>query len=301
LSAFMKERVVGSDNHRAVQRYLRETIGQALGWDVEEDVFEAETPLGKRTFTNLVFTHRPNALHRIVVAAHVDSKIFPGEAFIGATDSAVPCAMLVDLARAVHRAGADIGSDETPLTTVQLAFFDGEEAFVSWSDTDSIYGARHLVDAWQARATVNALGQSTNYLQTIDVLVLLDLIGHADPVFYDTQFQHTAWFWNELVSAEARLANAGLLSAPHVQAMSQQGRVYFHEGVHLLSHNPIADDHLPFVRAGVPVVHMIPQPFPPVWHTLADNADAVSDPVVRDLNLIVRTAVLEYVGLLPQD
>lgn len=27
-------------------------------------------------------------------------------------------------------------------TTLQLVFFDGEEAFVSWTDTDSIYGAR---------------------------------------------------------------------------------------------------------------------------------------------------------------
>ena len=27
-------------------------------------------------------------------------------------------------------------------TTLQLVFFDGEEAFKEWSDTDSIYGAR---------------------------------------------------------------------------------------------------------------------------------------------------------------
>ena len=27
--------------------------------------------------------------------------------------------------------------------TLQLIFFDGEEAFVEWSDTDSIYGARY--------------------------------------------------------------------------------------------------------------------------------------------------------------
>jgi glutaminyl-peptide cyclotransferase len=26
--------------------------------------------------------------------------------------------------------------------TLQLIFFDGEEAFVEWTDTDSIYGAR---------------------------------------------------------------------------------------------------------------------------------------------------------------
>lgn len=27
-------------------------------------------------------------------------------------------------------------------TTLQLVFFDGEEAFQDWTDTDSIYGAR---------------------------------------------------------------------------------------------------------------------------------------------------------------
>ena len=29
-------------------------------------------------------------------------------------------------------------------TTLQLVFFDGEEAFEEWSDTDSIYGARYV-------------------------------------------------------------------------------------------------------------------------------------------------------------
>jgi glutaminyl-peptide cyclotransferase len=29
---------------------------------------------------------------------------------------------------------------------LQLIFFDGEEAFVQWTDTDSLYGARHLAE-----------------------------------------------------------------------------------------------------------------------------------------------------------
>jgi len=28
--------------------------------------------------------------------------------------------------------------------TIQLVFFDGEEAFVRWTDADSLYGSRHL-------------------------------------------------------------------------------------------------------------------------------------------------------------
>lgn len=35
--------------------------------------------------------------------------------------------------------------DEVGDTTLQLLFFDGEEAFVDWTDTDSIYGARYVL------------------------------------------------------------------------------------------------------------------------------------------------------------
>ncbi len=31
--------------------------------------------------------------------------------------------------------------------TLQLVFFDGGEAFEQWSQTDSLYGSRHLVDS----------------------------------------------------------------------------------------------------------------------------------------------------------
>ena len=31
-----------------------------------------------------------------------------------------------------------------PDVTLQLVFFDGEEAFVQWTATDSLYGSRHL-------------------------------------------------------------------------------------------------------------------------------------------------------------
>ena len=35
-------------------------------------------------------------------------------------------------------------------TSLQLIFFDGEEAFVDWTDTDSLYGSRHLAERMQA-------------------------------------------------------------------------------------------------------------------------------------------------------
>ena len=45
----------------------------------------------------------------------------------------------------VEQGELDIDEDEDAAeTTLQLIFFDGEEAFVFWTDTDSIYGARSV-------------------------------------------------------------------------------------------------------------------------------------------------------------
>ena len=36
--------------------------------------------------------------------------------------------------------------------TLQMVFFDGEEAFQEWTRTDSLYGARHLAEVWENMA-----------------------------------------------------------------------------------------------------------------------------------------------------
>jgi glutaminyl-peptide cyclotransferase len=48
-------------------------------------------------------------------------------------------------AKRIEEDELDIDEDEDAAeTTLQLIFFDGEEAFVSWTDTDSIYGAKSV-------------------------------------------------------------------------------------------------------------------------------------------------------------
>ena len=51
----------------------------------------------------MVATLDPRAARHLTLACHYDSKLFPsGSApFIGATDSAVPCALLLELAQAL--------------------------------------------------------------------------------------------------------------------------------------------------------------------------------------------------------
>ena len=76
-----------------------------LDWTVTLDEFDDMTPYGPKRFTNIIATLNPNAKRRLILAAHYDSKYFPedsdGRYFFGATDSAMPCAMLIEIAKTV--------------------------------------------------------------------------------------------------------------------------------------------------------------------------------------------------------
>ena len=76
---------------------------ESLGdWQIEEDAFLDDTPRGQKTFTNIIATLNPSVKRRLVLACHYDSKYFTQFEFVGATDAAVPCAMLLDLANSLN-------------------------------------------------------------------------------------------------------------------------------------------------------------------------------------------------------
>jgi hypothetical protein len=51
------------------------------------------------------------------------------------------------------------------------------------------------------------------------------------------------------------------------------------------------------MKLGVPICHVIPTPFPPVWHKKSDDASALDEDIMKDLALIFRVLVAEYFGL----
>lgn len=109
-------------------------------------------------FVNLIMTRdppwtKPGEVGRLSLVAHYDSKLIP-EGFIGATDSAAPCAMILHAVRSVDEALTRKWSAMESAGTVdgleeehglQVIFLDGEEAFRSWTDEDSLYGARYVL------------------------------------------------------------------------------------------------------------------------------------------------------------
>jgi glutaminyl-peptide cyclotransferase len=76
---------------------------KSLEWDVEEDTFTDNTPHGNRKFTNIIATLNPNACKRIIFSCHYESKINREGTFVGATDSAVPCAINIHLAQLLDK------------------------------------------------------------------------------------------------------------------------------------------------------------------------------------------------------
>ncbi len=75
---------------------------ESLGWSVEVVSSNQQTPDGVLPFHNVVATLDPDAPRRLVLACHYDSLKKP-EGFLGATDSAVPCSQMINLAYTLRR------------------------------------------------------------------------------------------------------------------------------------------------------------------------------------------------------
>ncbi|XP_012686405.1 glutaminyl-peptide cyclotransferase-like a [Clupea harengus] len=292
LRPFLIVRLPGTPGSQAVRQHIKAQLASLLtGWTVEEDSFTSPTPQGLVTFTNVLAVLDPSAPRRLLLACHYDSKFFnpdpkhPKRVFLGASDSAVPCSMMLELVTVLD-VQLNALKQQRAAVTLQLVFFDGEEAFEEWTDTDSIYGSRHLAER-MARTPYPSASSQTNLLQAVDLFVLLDLLGGPDPLIVN-HFDNTAHWFDRLIAAEKRLHRQGLLfSHPSEQS-------YFRKDVYL---GPVQDDHIPFLHRGVPVLHVIPTPFPPFWHKLDDDEERMHRPTVENLTKIMAIFLAEYLGL----
>lgn len=61
--------------------------------------------------------------------------------------------------------------------------------------------------------------------------------------------------------------------------------------------NYIEDDHVPFMARGIEVLHIIPTPFPRVWHTMDDDGAHLDGDTVQDWAKMVTAFVGEWMDL----
>ena len=187
--------------------------------------------------------------------------------------------------------------------TLELIFFDGEEAFVDWTAEDSIYGSRHLAQLWQNTPFPKSPSSSsspvaTNRLDSLDFLMLLDLIGEAGPSFHNF-FPATSRHYERLMRIEKKMSKAGLLVEGDEEwspCRERNGCNRYFPSSFIVS-SFIEDDHVPFLQRGVPILHMIPYPFPKGWHNRGDNGENLHYPTIYNLAKIFSAFVAEYLSL----
>lgn len=202
--------------------------------------------------------------------------------FLGATDSAVPCAMLLKISETFSKQFRDNTPDSLGL---RFIFFDGEEAFDEWGPKDSLYGSRHLAERWE-RQPAPSKCRVKNELGRIELFVLLDLIGAADTSFvmYNIALKH---HYNAMQKYEkAHLAKGGLTSLQIRRETMFKGR--------FVPLDFVEDDHVPFKKRGVPILSLLAHPFPRVWHTVEDNYSAIDFTKTRRVLYVLEEFVANY-------
>lgn len=130
-------------------------------------------------------------------------------------------------------------------------------------------------------------------LSSITLFLLLDLLGAEKPRI-TSYFKTTHWAYQHLALIESRMRTLELLE-------SKVDHPFFPE----TDKDPdtfnmgwgIQDDHVPFMARGVEILHVIPSPFPTVWHTPQDDADHLHMPTVEDWAKIVTAFLAEWMDL----
>ncbi|KAG5982986.1 hypothetical protein E4U43_006340, partial [Claviceps pusilla] len=129
-------------------------------------------------------------------------------------------------------------------------------------------------------------------LDSISLFVLLDLLGTSEPLV-PSYFLPTHWTYRNMAALEARMRGLGLLETkpkkPFLWNVNKDADEFYRGG--------IEDDHIPFMTRGVDILHIIPSPFPSVWHRLTDDGDHLDLPTVRDWARIVTAFAAEWLDL----
>jgi len=252
-------RPLGSGNHKKVEEYLDSRL---KGDQVEDDVFTAETPEGKFPVHNIIAKYPGTKDGIVVVASHYDTN-YPlrGTSYVGANDGASSSALLLELANQLRGKPHDGYS-------VWLVWDDAEEAIKPDTDIpfmdDSLYGINHVAEKWQADGT----------LKKIKAFLLADMIGDAD-LNIDRDLNSTSWLEDVVGESAKRLG---------------------YQSHFFARNNQVSDDHLPFMKRGVPCADLIDFSYGynnVFWHTPQDTIDKLSPKSLE----IVGSVVLETVHI----
>jgi Zn-dependent M28 family amino/carboxypeptidase len=215
--------------------------------NVEEDAFTANTPIGAVPMRNFIVRFPGKKDGVIVLATHYETNYWLKNInFVGANDGAATTGLLAAIADLLRAQTA--GGKKMDGYSVWLLFDDGEESIQpAWTDSDSLYGTRHLAAKWGKDGT----------LGRIKAFILADMIGDKD---LDIQRETRSADWL-------------------VEDVRQAAKKFHYEKYFFKQAEEIEDDHLPFVKRGVPSIDIIDLNYGPndsYHHTAQDTLDKIS-------------------------
>jgi len=217
--------------------YIKQELNSS-GWRVTEQPFTDETPRGRVRFVNLIarFGAIGKTPDLFLLCSHYDTKVFDTFRFVGANDGGSSTGLLLELARV-------LAHQPRLAEKIELVFFDGEEAFENFSNTDGIYGSRHFAhELRQDRSAKSFRGG-----------ILFDMVGDRS---LDITFPS---------NSPIKITRDIFASADALKLRNYF--TYFDQDV--------TDDHSPLNAVGIPVVDVIDFHYPP-WHTADDTMDKIS-------------------------
>ncbi|MEO5924089.1 MAG: M28 family peptidase [Bryobacteraceae bacterium] len=240
----------GSASIKLLQTYLLDQLKQCK-CQLVEDNFTARTPRGEIAMKNIIAKFPGRGTGKaIAITGHYDTKYFPTRKFVGASDGASSTGLLLELTRAL--------AGEARTDDVYVVFFDGEEASGDWSDTDKLYGSRHLAVKWRDDGT----------LAKMKGVINVDMIGDK----------------NLNIKREVNSTPA-LVSLIWATAADLGYSKYFvNETIN------IDDDHMPFLQLGGQAVDLIDFDYEP-WHEDSDTLDKLSAQSLQIVGRVVHESV----------
>jgi hypothetical protein len=228
-------RVAGTPGAQQARDYIKAQLA-TLGLTTQEQAFETTTPLGNVKMVNLrVLLPGGNAQGGRLIISGHYDTKLFREFRFLGANDGGSSAAFLLEAARVLK-------DRKSALPIELLFFDGEEAVLEWTGMDHTYGSQHYVDAAKKDGT----------LKQIRGLILVDMIGDRDLRIL-RESSSTVWMTEAIWAAAKRV-----------------GRPEFVDEA-----TPIEDDHIPFLKAGVPAVDLIDLSYP-AWHTASDTLDKVS-------------------------
>ena len=255
-------RYMGNENHKKLERYITDHL---KGDQVEDDAFVADTVEGKFPVRNIIAKFPGKKDGIIAILGHYDTVYsLRNSGFVGANDGGSSTAILLEFANQLRGATTSKPRDGY---SVWLVWTDGEEAVRTWSDTDSLYGTRHLAEKWEKDGT----------LKKIKALMVMDMIADAD-LNIDRDTNSAPWLLDLIYSA--------------AQRGGYQSHFYGRTG-------PLEDDHLPFAKRGVPCADVIDLDYGynnVFHHSPQDTMDKLSPTSME----IVGNTIMETIRMLDQ-